>query len=55
MLAGDIFGTTPIWPSLTAFKGIYFLTSLFNPRRSLAAVRGRRRNIADAQASVRPH
>ena len=55
VLAGDIFGSTPIWPSLAAFKGVYFLSSLFHPRRSLAAVRGRRRNIADAEASARPH
>jgi hypothetical protein len=55
VLAGDIFGATPIWPSLAAFKGTYFLTSLFNLRRSLAAVRRRRRNIADAEASVTPH
>lgn len=55
VLAGDIFGATPIWPSLAAFKGTYFLTSLFNLRRSLAAIRSRRRNIADAEASVTPH
>ena len=55
VLAGDIFGATPIWPSLAAFKGIYYLSSLFHLRRSLAAVRGRRRNIADPEASARPH
>ena len=49
LLAGDIFGRTPIWPSLRAFKGLYFAFSLLNPARSLAAIRSRRRNIADPQ------
>ena len=52
VLAGDIFGRTPIWPSLSAFKGLYLATTLFNLRRSLAALRARRRNIAGADASV---
>ena len=45
VLAGDIFGSTPIRASFGAFKAIYYLISLFNPRRTLAAVRQRRVNI----------
>ncbi len=52
VLAGDIFGSTPIWASLSVFKGLYFASSLANLRRSLAAARSRRRNIADPEASV---
>lgn len=47
MLAGDIFGRTPIWASLAAFKLIYYLNSLRNCRRSFSAWRLRRRNIVD--------
>ena len=32
LLAGDIFGRTPIWRSLRAFKGLYYL----NPLRTSA-------------------
>jgi flavin-dependent dehydrogenase len=52
VLAGDIFGSTPIWASLSLFKGIYFVSALVNPRRSLAAARSRRRNIADTELSA---
>lgn len=45
VLAGDIFGRTPIWRSLFAFKCIYYLSSLRHLPRSLAAWRRRRRNI----------
>ena len=45
LLAGDIFGTTPIWASLRAFKLVYYATSLAHPRSSLAALRARARNI----------
>ncbi len=45
VLAGDIFGKTPIWPSLRVFKAIYYLTSLANLRRSLAAWKRRKLNI----------
>jgi hypothetical protein len=45
LLAGDIFGTTPIWASLGAFKLVYYATSLAHPRTSLAALRARTRNI----------
>src|SRR5581483_11608755 len=45
LLAGDIFGSTPIWTSLRAFKLVYYLSSLAHPRASLAALRARARNI----------
>jgi flavin-dependent dehydrogenase len=45
LLAGDIYGTTPIWPSLRAFRVVYYINMLAHPRRSLKAVRARVRNI----------
>ncbi|HZV55045.1 MAG TPA: NAD(P)/FAD-dependent oxidoreductase [Rhodocyclaceae bacterium] len=45
MLAGDIFGKTPIWRSLAALKAIYYLASLANPRRSWLAWKKRQFNI----------
>jgi len=50
LLAGDIFGRTPIWASLAAFKGVYYLGSLLHPRRTWAAWRARRRNVRDLGA-----
>jgi flavin-dependent dehydrogenase len=49
LLAGDIFGKTPIWASLRAFKLIYYVNTLAHPRRSLAALRARVRNIRPVQ------
>lgn len=48
VLAGDIFGDTPIRASLAAFKSVYYLNSLVNLRRTVAAVRQRRVNVAPA-------
>ncbi len=45
LLAGDIFGATPIWASLRVFKLAYYATSLARPRTTLAALRTRARNI----------
>ena len=45
VLAGDIFGKTPIWRSLLAFKAIYYLASLANFKRSIGAWRRRRSNM----------
>lgn len=45
VLAGDIFGRTPIWASLRAFKLLYYTICLFNPRRTLGALRRRASNI----------
>ncbi|MBA4108099.1 MAG: hydroxylase [Leptothrix sp. (in: Bacteria)] len=52
MFAGDIFGKTPIWPSLYVFKGIYYIGSLLTLRRTLEAARRRKINISDT-ATVR--
>lgn len=45
LLAGDIYGNTPIWRSLRAFKGIYYIFSTLNLKRSLLAMRRRAANI----------
>ena len=49
LLAGDIYGSTPIWSSLRAFKALYYLVSLANLQRSVAALRRRRVNIRPAE------
>jgi hypothetical protein len=41
VLAGDIFGRTPIWSSLLAFKGVYYVLSLAHLGRSWRAARRR--------------
>jgi flavin-dependent dehydrogenase len=45
LLAGDIFGRTPIWTSLRLLKGVYFAMSLANLRRTFRAARLRAFNI----------
>jgi hypothetical protein len=45
LLAGDIYGDTPIWKSLRAFKAVYYLFSTLNFKRSLQALRRRALNI----------
>jgi hypothetical protein len=45
LLAGDIYGNTPIWSSLRAFKAVYYIVSFANLKRSIAALRHRRVNI----------
>ena len=45
LLAGDIYGRTPIWPSLRAFKALYYIVSVANLKRSLTALRRRRIDI----------
>ena len=50
LFAGDIFGKTPIWPSIFVFKTIYRVSSLFNARRTMDAMRRRRVNIRDVDA-----
>ncbi len=45
VLAGDIYGNTPIWRALRIFKIIYYLSSLRRPRQTIAAWYRRRRNI----------
>ena len=45
MLAGDIYGTTPIWGSLRMLKFIFYLGSALNLKRSFQAMRMRKANI----------
>jgi flavin-dependent dehydrogenase len=45
LLAGDIYGDTPIWKSLRAFKALYYIFSTLNLKRSLHALRRRALNI----------
>lgn len=45
VLAGDIFGDTPIWKSLRAFKLVYYIHVWSHAPRSLRAWFGRRRAI----------
>ncbi|MBW4053133.1 MAG: NAD(P)/FAD-dependent oxidoreductase [Proteobacteria bacterium] len=55
LLAGDIYGGTPIWNALRAFKMLYYGVSALMPGRSLAAARRRALNLrspgADAAAA----
>ncbi len=44
VLAGDIFGKTPIWRSVLAFKAIYYLASLANLKPTIAAWKQRKLN-----------
>jgi flavin-dependent dehydrogenase len=52
VLAGDLFGSTRIKPGLYAFRAVYYLFSLANLRRTVAAWRRRAFNIRD-DAEVR--
>ena len=52
LLAGDIHGKTPLWNSLRALKGFYFVACALHPRRSWNAWRRRRRNVRDLGALV---
>ena len=52
LLAGDLFRGTPIYWSLRAFKGVYYLTSLAHWRRCIGA--WRRRKQAIKEVSWRP-
>ena len=47
MLAGDIFGKTPIWGALRVFKAIYYMISIANLRRSFAGWKRHRVAIRD--------
>jgi len=45
LLAGDLFRGTPIQKSLRAFKAVYYLWGLLNPRLALEGWRKRRRAV----------
>ncbi len=50
VLAGDVFGKTPIRLPLLAFKGMYYCISLFNLKRTFRAWRDRKHNIRNVDA-----
>jgi len=52
VLAGDIFGRTPIWGSLRAFKGVYYAISLANLGRSWRAARRRAANMRPVESEL---
>lgn len=54
VLAGDLYGRTPIWSSLRAFKTMYYLFNLSRPVRSWRAWRQRQRNIRPAASATSP-
>ncbi len=56
VLAGDIFGKTPIWRSLLVFKALYYSANVLQPRRAFMAWRKRRWNIrtVDDAAQYQP-
>jgi flavin-dependent dehydrogenase len=45
VLAGDIFGRTPIWTSVFVFKCVYYVSFIVNWKSSFAAWRMRKSNI----------
>ena len=47
LLAGDIYGSTPIWRGVATFKAIYYAVSAAHPRRTFRAWRRRKNNIRD--------
>ena len=48
VLAGDIFGHTPIWRSVFAFKVLYYAYAALRPRRSWQAWQRRRQGATKA-------
>ena len=45
VLAGDVFGKTPIWRSIMVFKALYYCANILQPKRAFKAWRMRRFNI----------
>ena len=52
LLAGDIYGKTPIWGAVRILKALYYLVSIGNLRRTLRAWQRRRLNIRDVGATA---
>ena len=52
MLAGDIFGKTPMWRSLLIFKAIFYTASVLTLKRSLKAMRLRKANIREVEVAA---
>jgi hypothetical protein len=47
VLAGDVFGNTPIQRGLRLFRMVYYIFSIFNLRRTMRAWRRRAFNIRE--------
>jgi flavin-dependent dehydrogenase len=45
VLAGDIFGKTPIWRSIWMFKVLYYIANIIQPKRAFMGWKRRRFNI----------
>lgn len=52
LLAGDIYGRTPIWGAIRVLKALYYIVSLGNLRRTVRAWQRRRVNIRDVEAAA---
>ena len=52
LLAGDIYGRTPIWGSIRVLKALYYIVSLGNLRRTVRAWKRRRINIRDVEVQA---
>jgi hypothetical protein len=52
LLAGDIYGRTPIWRSIRTLKTLYYLVSLGNLGRTVRAWKRRRLNIRDVEVQA---
>ena len=52
VLAGDIFGKTPIWGSIRIFKALYYIANIVQPRRAFMGWKRRRFNIRKVDEAV---
>ena len=52
LLAGDIYGKTPIWGAVRMMKVLYYLVSIGNLGRTVRAWKRRRSNIRDVEVSA---
>ncbi len=52
VLAGDIFGKTPIWRSIWIFKGLYYFANLIQPKRAFMGWKRRKFNIRKVDEAV---
>ena len=55
MLAGDLYGKTPIWNPLRFLKFIYYANSVSQPMRAFRAWKNRKRNIRAIETSSTTH
>ena len=54
LLAGDIFGKTPIWGGIWRFKVVYYVAAALNLKQSVLAWRRRNRNIRPVDEPAMP-